>query len=710
MATYTPRMPSTAPLHSRQCSSSAGHDERCLAARTAQVLRPPRDHCGHRRRGRRGLLRQPARAVRMREIDAAPADRRAGTGRPPATVLVYGEPPIAARRRKQIAVVPQHPGLLPWSTVRANARLLLDINAKANGPATIPIRSNCLRRGRASSRSSTPVRTSCPAACSSAWRSCAPWRWVLRCWRWTSRSRRSTRSPDPRCATSSHQLIEGRALTTVVFVTHSISEAVGSRDRVLVSSPRPARDRRRRRDRPLPAATGRRRGRPPSSSNCAPKCVTRCCDAMHVNEQRPPRPSRRSSACWCSSAHGNCSFASSTSARSCWRGRAASCGTSAEFPDDYFSAGLITMTARNVRLRVAILVALVVGAASPPRRSSSEPRNRCSTLIIVTPFAAYIGSVMIGLGLFSATGRLHHRPSCRFPPFAFGCGRRDAQRRPSEPRAARVRRRLAVGGALAPAPPVRASLALHHRAVQHRALALIAAYLAESGTGAGSGEIGSRAIAGNQADRLWASVLCDGARSAPSGWCCSRVASGSSLRWHVSQRTLRQLNGYRAVDGRCPIDLGAARRIDQLDRGLIAIVAARLAVCEEVAAVKEHSDTPVIQPARVRDVVMTRRQQAIEAGIDPDFAEQLFRVLLAETHRIEVAGHRPDAGPREGGRDRTRFGPGSTPSRLASTTSSSPSTISTGGDGVVHDAVRVPPGPARRTRGTGHRTRSPRAA
>ncbi|HEY5423971.1 MAG TPA: chorismate mutase, partial [Ilumatobacteraceae bacterium] len=86
-------------------------------------------------------------------------------------------------------------------------------------------------------------------------------------------------------------------------------------------------------------------------------------------------------------------------------------------------------------------------------------------------------------------------------------------------------------------------------------------------------------------------------------------------------------------------------RIDQLDGALIAIVAERLAVCRQVAAVKEGTDTPVIQPARVRDVVDSRRRQAIDAGIDPDFAEQLFRVLLTETHRIEVAGQRPDAAP-----------------------------------------------------------------
>lgn len=86
-------------------------------------------------------------------------------------------------------------------------------------------------------------------------------------------------------------------------------------------------------------------------------------------------------------------------------------------------------------------------------------------------------------------------------------------------------------------------------------------------------------------------------------------------------------------------------KIDDLDRQLVRVLADRLAVCEEVASVKEDSDTPVIQPNRVRDVITSRRQWAIDSGVDPDFAEQVFRVLLAETHRIEVAGARPDAAP-----------------------------------------------------------------
>lgn len=93
-------------------------------------------------------------------------------------------------------------------------------------------------------------------------------------------------------------------------------------------------------------------------------------------------------------------------------------------------------------------------------------------------------------------------------------------------------------------------------------------------------------------------------------------------------------------------DLSSLReRIDQLDRELLRVLAERLQVCHEVARIKEKSDTPVIQPARVRDVVTSRRQWAIDAGVDPDFAEQVMRVLLAETHRIEVAGRRPDTAP-----------------------------------------------------------------
>jgi chorismate mutase-like protein len=86
-------------------------------------------------------------------------------------------------------------------------------------------------------------------------------------------------------------------------------------------------------------------------------------------------------------------------------------------------------------------------------------------------------------------------------------------------------------------------------------------------------------------------------------------------------------------------------RIDELDRQLVDVLARRLDICHEVARLKEKSDTPIIQPQRVRDVLTGRRQWAIDRGIDPDFIEDVMRVVLAETHRIEVAGRRNDAAP-----------------------------------------------------------------
>ena len=57
----------------------------------------------------------------------------AGLERPTSgDIVVNGMSPDEARRLKQIGFVPQSPALLPWRTVEANARLLLDINRRAS--------------------------------------------------------------------------------------------------------------------------------------------------------------------------------------------------------------------------------------------------------------------------------------------------------------------------------------------------------------------------------------------------------------------------------------------------------------------------------------------------------------------------------------------------------------------------------------------------
>jgi NitT/TauT family transport system ATP-binding protein len=152
--------------------------------------------------------------------------------------LVYGEPATAARRHKQVAIVPQHPGLLPWRTVRQNARLLLDINARANGPTTSDPMELLERVGLTAFLDARPHELSGGmqqrVALVRALALGAP---LLAMDEPLAALDEITRSE---MRVLINQLVEGRGVTTV-FVTHAIAEAVALSDRVLVASPRPAR-------------------------------------------------------------------------------------------------------------------------------------------------------------------------------------------------------------------------------------------------------------------------------------------------------------------------------------------------------------------------------------------------------------------------------------------------------------------------------------
>jgi NitT/TauT family transport system ATP-binding protein len=153
-------------------------------------------------------------------------------------VEVEGAPPAVARGSKRVAMVPQQPGLLPWRTVEGNARLLLDVNRKAN-PATATDPTDLLHEvGLGEFLHSYPHELSGGMQQRVA---------LVRAL--------ALRAPllvmdEPFAALDEitrsemrdllNHLVEGRGVT-VLFITHSIAEAVALSDRVLVSSPRPSR-------------------------------------------------------------------------------------------------------------------------------------------------------------------------------------------------------------------------------------------------------------------------------------------------------------------------------------------------------------------------------------------------------------------------------------------------------------------------------------
>ena len=70
------------------------------------------------------------------------------------------------------------------------------------------------------------------------------------------------------------------------------------------------------------------------------------------------------------------------------------------------------------------------------------------------------------------------------------------------------------------------------------------------------------------------------------------------------------------------------QRVTDIDRSLIALVAERKAVSEQVARVKRATGKPTRDYEREREVILGVRAMASERGISPELAEQLLRLLI----------------------------------------------------------------------------------
>src|SRR5262245_37947810 len=70
------------------------------------------------------------------------------------------------------------------------------------------------------------------------------------------------------------------------------------------------------------------------------------------------------------------------------------------------------------------------------------------------------------------------------------------------------------------------------------------------------------------------------------------------------------------------------RRLNELDRDLLLLVAKRKALSAEVARVKRATGRPTRDYEREREVILDARAIATELGISPDLAEELLRMLI----------------------------------------------------------------------------------
>src|SRR3569623_3352627 len=94
------------------------------------------------------------------------------------------------------------------------------------------------------------------------------------------------------------------------------------------------------------------------------------------------------------------------------------------------------------------------------------------------------------------------------------------------------------------------------------------------------------------------------------------------------------------------LDLSALRdRIDTGDRQIIALLAERLRIVEEVAVAKLEAASPVRDRQREERLLLRLREHATEAGLDAHQAERLYRVVMdmSVAHQEATVRNRPDA-------------------------------------------------------------------
>jgi chorismate mutase/prephenate dehydrogenase len=92
------------------------------------------------------------------------------------------------------------------------------------------------------------------------------------------------------------------------------------------------------------------------------------------------------------------------------------------------------------------------------------------------------------------------------------------------------------------------------------------------------------------------------------------------------------------------------RRLNELDRELLVLVAERKSLSQEVARVKRSTGRPTRDYQRERDVILDARSIATELGISPDMAEELLRMLIRSSlttqERASVAARGSGTGRR----------------------------------------------------------------
>ncbi len=200
----------------------------------------------------------------------------------------------------------------------------------------------------------------------------------------------------------------------------------------------------------------------------------------------------------------------------------------------------IVVTARHmfIGLAISLVVSIVVGSALAASRFLEEAAAPVLILILVTPWVAYITSVVLWLGI-GERPILFMVAFTSFPVFTFGVvgGMRSADPAARELFASVDARRWEVLWRLRLPSALPSIFTTARFAI---GLGLAAAYFSEGAalTNEGLGAIGRRATIDQTtgAEVLWTAIVCS-ALLGVTGLILLTIVERRLLRWHASQRT-----------------------------------------------------------------------------------------------------------------------------------------------------------------------------
>lgn len=89
------------------------------------------------------------------------------------------------------------------------------------------------------------------------------------------------------------------------------------------------------------------------------------------------------------------------------------------------------------------------------------------------------------------------------------------------------------------------------------------------------------------------------------------------------------------------------KEIDSIDKQTVDQLAKRQKLVDQIVALKKAHNLAVYHPAREENLISDKRNQARQAGLDPDYIEELYRIILRQS-RVEQTVHMAQKGIRPG--------------------------------------------------------------